>query len=141
MRRAVVSVRQLTPRVAPTGGSGFLVRQDGLVYTNRHVIEPEDDDLTGTPLYVGVPRTNDLDTLDYFPAEIVFSSPHKDGPDFAVLKIAPTEDEKPFPTLPTAIDELNLGASVSVLGYPANSNGTPVLSYNTGYHLSHTRTP
>lgn len=87
VRRGVVFIKRVTPRIASGTGSGFLVNKDGLIYTNRHVIEPATEPLPGTVIYVGVASAADPDELDYFRASVVYTS-NNDALDFAILKIA-----------------------------------------------------
>lgn len=129
-RRSVVFIKRVTPRIAPATGSGFLVSPEGLVYTNRHLIQPPHD-IPGTVLYVGVPSAADPDELDYFKAQVVYAPGH-DGPlDFAILKIA-GPDYGPFAALPLSYDKMMLGRGVAVIGYPFSSDDQPVLSFNKG---------
>src|SRR5262249_51188296 len=85
-RKSVVFIKCLTPGLPPAVGSGFLVTANGLIYTNRHVIQP-DQPIRGTILLVGVPSPRDPDKLDYFRAEVVHVTSAKDPLDFALLKI------------------------------------------------------
>ncbi len=132
-------IKRVTPKIAPAFGSGFLVSQDGLIYTNRHVVATDDPVPAGSVIYVGVPSPQDVDQLDYFRAEKIFVSPG-DGPlDFAILKIAAPSDYGGFPTLPLSYDQVELGSDVAVIGYPF-SGDRPMLSFNKG-SLSSTRVP
>lgn len=140
LRRAVVFVKRVTPRIASSTGSGFLVSSDGLVYTNRHVVEPANATGTETEIYVGVPSAQDPDELDYFQAEVVYQSPKNDPLDFAVLKIAASPTYGPFPTLTRSYEKVSLGRPVAVIGYPFSSDNLPVLSFNKGI-VSSTRVP
>jgi len=140
IRRGVVFIKRVTPRIAPSMGSGFLVNKEGLIYTNRHVIQPADPTNTGTILYVGVPSAQNPDILDYFHARIVYSTNAEDPLDFAILKIAAHPQWGEFPTLQLSFDKLTLGGNVAVIGYPFSSDNQPVLSFNKG-SISSTRVP
>src|SRR5207244_8269452 len=85
-RKSVVFIKCLTPGLPPAVGSGFLVSADGVIYTNRHVIRP-DQPIQGTILLVGVPSPRDAEKLEYFRAEVVHATSAKDPLDLAVLKI------------------------------------------------------
>lgn len=134
VRQGVVYVRRLTPRMAETGGTGYLVSEDGLIFTSRHVVVPTDPRLTGTRVFVGLPRPASPDDLDFYEANIVATSEVDDALDFAVLKVTADPDRLPLPTLPLASAPPRLGEPVAVIGYPFG----PVLSFNRGF-LSATR--
>jgi uncharacterized protein (TIGR03067 family) len=129
VRRAVVHVQSISPGMPPIVGSGFLIRKDGLVVTNRHVVCPRED-MAASTVMVGVP--NQTSGLDYFKAEVVHVSAAGEGVDFALLKIAARPDYGDFPTVPLAPAQLALGRPVAVLGYPFVQEGQPVLSFNKG---------
>lgn len=137
-RKAVVFVRRITPGREVALGSGFLVSSDGLIYTSRHVVEANDATARGTVLLVGVPGRGDPDDLDWFPAALLYSADKGDNLDFAILKIAARDGYGPFPALPLSYDKLELGASVSVIGYPYIRENEAVLSFNKG-SISSTR--
>src|SRR5262249_12870224 len=131
-RMSVVYIKCQVPGLPTATGSGFLVSKDGLVYTNRHVIQLEAP-RRGYTLLVGVPSAKDPDHLDYFKAEVVYAAPARDYLDFAVLKLAARPDYGEFKTLPLSFDKLALGASVAAVGYPAVvSADAPTLSFNKG---------
>lgn len=137
-RKAVVFVRRITPGREVALGSGFLVSSDGLIYTSRHVVEPNDSTARGTVLLVGVPSRRDPDDLDWFPATLVYSADKDENLDFAILKIAAREGYGPFCALPLSFNKLELGASVAVIGYPYIRENEAVLSFNKG-SISSTR--
>jgi S1-C subfamily serine protease len=128
-RKSVVHILCRAPGLPASSGTGFLVSKDGLIYTNRHVLQP------GAPakdylILVGVPSAGNPDVLDYYKAQVVHTAPERDGLDFALIKIAGRGD---FPVLPLSYDKLELGAPVAAIGYPAGldpKNG--VLSFNKG---------
>jgi serine protease Do len=131
-RKAVVFVRRITPGREVALGSGFLVSSDGLIYTSRHVIEPNDATARGTVVLVGVPSRRDPDDHDWFPAEIIYRTDKEENLDFAILKIAARKAYGPFHALPLSYDKLELGASVAVIGYPYIRENEAVLSFNKG---------
>jgi serine protease Do len=137
-RRGVVFVRRVTPGREVALGSGFLVSDDGVIYTSRHVIEPNDTTARGTAVLVGVPSKRDPDDLDWFPASIAYRAPADDNLDFAILKIAASEGYGPFHALPLSYAKLELGAGVAVIGFPYIRENEAVLSFNKG-SISSTR--
>ena len=137
-RKAVVFIRRITPGREVALGSGFLVSTDGLIYTSRHVVEPNDTTARGTVVLVGVPSQRDPDDLDWFKAAIVYRADKEENLDFAILKIAARDEYGPFHSLPLSYDKLELGASVAVIGYPYIRENEAVLSFNKG-SISSTR--
>jgi serine protease Do len=131
-RRGVVLVKSLTPGFEPGVGTGFLVSDDGLIYTNRHVIRPPNEAIKGTVVIVGVPSDKDPDELQYYKAEVV-STADRPGPlDFGVLKIAARKGAAAFRPLPLSFDKLDLGDEVAALGFPLVKDDTPGLSFTKG---------
>lgn len=137
-RKAVVFIRRITPGREVALGSGFLISPEGLIYTSRHVIEPQDRTARGTIVLVGVPSRADPDDLDWFQAVPVYSAPADDHLDFAILKIAAKPEYGAFAALPLSYDKLELGAAVAVIGYPYIRDNEAVLSFNKG-SISSTR--
>ncbi|HVX10717.1 MAG TPA: serine protease [Pirellulales bacterium] len=131
-RKAVVFVRRITPGREVALGSGFLVSTDGVIYTSRHVVEPNDSTSRGTVLLIGVPSKRDPDDLDWFRAALVYRAPKDENLDFAILKIAAQPGYGPFHALPLSHDKLPLGSSVAVIGYPYIHENEAVLSFNKG---------
>jgi hypothetical protein len=132
-RKSVVYIRCLTPGLPSASGSGFLVSRDGVIYTNRHVIRPFPGmSEQGRRVIVGVPSPRNVEELEYFPAEVVYTPPAGDGLDFAVLKIAAGPNYGAFPTLPLCYDKPELGQKVAVLGFPFIKADQPVFSFNKG---------
>ena len=94
-------------------GTGFVVREDGVIVTNFHVVEQ------GLDIRV---VTADGTRLE---ARVIGGDP---GADLAVLKAEP---ESPLPTLPIgASSELQLGERVIALGFALGLEGGP--SVTTG---------
>jgi S1-C subfamily serine protease len=130
-RKSVVFVRRITPGRETALGSGFLVSDDGLIYTGRHVVRSSDPTAKGTLVLVGVPSAADPDDLDTFLADVVYVS-GDDELDFAVLKIAAREGYGELRPLPLSLEKLELGAKVAVIGYPYVRENQAVLSFNKG---------
>src|SRR5690606_39067528 len=119
--RAVVRVVALERGEPASSGSGTLVRPDGLIYTNRHVIEDADDfrieildDVNERP----IPR--------YLARLVGFST----DVDFAVLQIDRDVEGNPvvaeslgLPYLASARSSVQRGDRVYVFGYPGISEG------------------
>jgi DNA-directed RNA polymerase subunit RPC12/RpoP len=66
VRRSVVFIRRSTPGKPTAIGSGFFVTKDGLIATNRHVVQSDAGPNSTTVLFVGVPSAANPDALDYF---------------------------------------------------------------------------
>jgi V8-like Glu-specific endopeptidase len=130
-RKSIVYIKCLVPGLGPMFGTGFLVSPDGLIYTNRHVIRP-DQPIRGSIILVGVPSATKRDGLDFFKAEIVHATPSRDSLDFAVLKVAAKENYGLFPALPLGSDSVELASPVAVLGYPFITSDQQVFAFNPG---------
>lgn len=132
VRKSVVFIRRIAPGLSPALGSGFLVSKEGVVYTNRHVIQPASGPVAGTIILVGVPSAKDPDVLDYFRAEVAYCPESSDKLDFAILKIAARKEYGEFRPLPLAEGKPELGSAAAALGYPVVKDSTPSLSLNKG---------
>lgn len=100
------------------GGTGFIVSEDGLILTNKHVVLDEKADYT-------------VFTIDgkKFPAKVLAKDPVQD---LAILKIEPKDNWK-FPTVKLGdSDKLEIGQTViaigNVLGEFRNSVSVGVIS-------------
>lgn len=131
-RRSVVFIRRETPARETAFGTGFLVRDDGLIITSRHVVAPRAAAALGTAIWVGVPAPADPDDLDFFRARVAYLPPPEANLDFAVLKIAARAEYGNFPVLPLSYDKLQLGADVAVIGYPHVQRHQATLAFNKG---------
>ncbi len=131
VRKSVVFIKCTTTQGVGVG-SGFLVSKDGLVATNRHVIEGHAHGAPPPVLMVGVASAANPDVLDYFKAEVAFCSPPDDTLDFALLKIAARPDYPAFRPLPLATTKVGLGDPAAAIGFPFVAIDQPVLSFNKG---------
>ncbi len=132
VRKSVVFIRRSTPGKPTSTGTGFFVSKDGLIATNRHVVQSEAGPDPSTVLYVGVPSAADPDVLDYFKGQVAFVAPTQDTLDFAIVKIAARPGYQPFRPLTLATTKLELGAPAAAIGFPFAQVNNPVLSFNKG---------
>ncbi len=139
-RRSIVYIRNTTRSLPTSNGTGFIIDQDGVILTNKHVILSPDPRASQTELLVGVPSSDDPDVLDYFIPEVVYLPDPEETTDLAVLKVAAEKNYPGFQALETAYHKQTLGSSVAVIGYPFVQERYPVLSFNKGY-ISSTHVP
>ena len=132
VRRGVVYIKSFIPKVGAGVGTGFLVDETGLIYTNRHVIESGRRSHRNSVILVGVASRADPEKLDYFLAKVVYVVEDPETCDFAVLKIAAKPEYGKFDTLQLATKPLELGDSVFVLGFPYVQEGEPTISFTRG---------
>jgi len=109
-------------------GSGTIVSPDGLIFTNRHVVEGADDFL------ILILQDPSEPPVERFLASVVGVS---EQIDFALLQIdrdingnALNTASLNLPTIPLASERARLGEAISVFGYPGISEG--YLVYTTG---------
>ena len=85
------------------GGTGFLVSQDGLIITNKHVVMDDDAEYT---IF-----TNDGKK---YPAKVIAKDPVQD---LALIRIEASDASQPFPTVKLGdSDSLQIGQSVIAIG-------------------------
>jgi S1-C subfamily serine protease len=132
LRRGVVYIKSFIPNVGTGVGTGFLVDDKGLIYTNRHVIESGNRSHKKSVIVVGVASKDDPDKLDYFQAKVAYVVNEPPSRDFAILKIAARPDYGKFQPLKLAAAKLQLGEDVSVLGFPFIKEGEPTISFTKG---------
>ena len=111
-----VPFQKRTEKQEVGGGSGFIVSEDGMILTNKHVVLSDNADYTVL--------TNDGKT---FPAQVLARDPFQD---LAIIKI---ESEKPLTTVKLGdSDSLQIGQTViaigNVLGEFQNSISVGVIS-------------
>ena len=132
VRKSVVFIRRHTPGLPTSTGTGFFVTKDGVIATNRHVVQSAAGPNPATTLYVGVPSAADPDVLDYFKGQVVYCAPTQDTLDFALVKIAARPGYQSFRPLPLSTAKLDLGAPAAAIGFPFAKVDNPVLSFNKG---------
>jgi serine protease Do len=132
IRRGVVLVRTVVNNRTYAIGSGFVVRSDGVVYTNRHVIEVPAHLKKSLRILVGVPSRKDPDILDYFHAKTALVASESSGLDFAVLKIAAKRTYGRFSVMKTSSLGCGLGQPVTAMGFPDGLSDAPALSVTSG---------
>jgi S1-C subfamily serine protease len=126
--RSVVEIGALKQGQVAGIGSGTIVSPDGLIFTNRHVVEGGDDFL------ILVLQDPSEPPVESFLASVIGVS---DTIDFALLQIDRDLDGRQIdtaqlnlPTIPLAASRARLGETISVFGYPGLSEG--YLVYTTG---------
>ena len=132
IRRGVVLIRTIANNRTYGVGSGILVRQDGVVYTNRHVIKVPSKMKKSLNILVGVPSARNPDILHYFDAKVARVASESSGLDFAILKIAAKRTYGRFPVMKISPEVCRLGQPVTVMGYPDSLSDTPALSVTRG---------
>ena len=129
------------------GGSGSIIRKDGLILTNAHVAQPEADGLSDrygdigleNPEYVLIHLTDGMTDMNA-PATYRAKVVEADGAlDVAVIQIYADEDgdelddDPDLPTVPIGSSgELRAGDDVTVLGFPGVARSEDSITVTTG---------
>jgi len=101
--------QEITPRIYGSG-SGFIVSEDGLVYTNHHVIAAEKPSMVVTSINV-VWKSG-----EYRTATLIASDPIAD---FAILQIDKENEDETFVPVPLGdSDNITPGTMVAAIGSP-----------------------
>jgi putative serine protease PepD len=122
-----------------SSGSGSLLNDQGYVLTNFHVVgDTKTGQLYSTQkvVMVGLNWDNPAAAPDtFYRAEVVKGDPHLD---LAILHIVSLENGDPLPTglafpyIPAGnSDDLKIGDSIAVIGYPGLGGDTPTLTRGT----------
>jgi len=126
--------------VAKWGGSGTIMSEDGLILTNCHVAFPQamrnDPGLEYDALVIGITTRSDEPPRYAYLAEVV---QYDATLDLAVIQITHTFDGTPvvaaelnLPTVPVGdSDEMEIGDSLSIFGYPGIGGDTLTLTSGT----------
>jgi S1-C subfamily serine protease len=120
-----------------SSGSGTLINETGLIYTNRHVIEDsedydEDDSYLGDDFHIFLlGDMGELPQPSYY-ASLIYVS---DEIDFAILQIDRDDrgrdidpEDLSLPFLPTTNDTVGYGEPIYIFGYPDIGDGYLVLT-------------
>ncbi|MEL6271213.1 MAG: serine protease, partial [Chloroflexota bacterium] len=126
---SVVLIEAVQGSRALSGGSGTIISPDGIIYTNRHVIEDGSD----FAIYM-LDDIREQPVLRYY-ATLQYVSNNIDV-DFAILKIDRDSNQRPIdataenlPYLPAAAgEEVNIGERIRIFGYPGIGEGYMVVT-------------
>jgi len=108
-----------------SSGSGTIIRGDGIILTNNHVVE----DANG-PCKIGIATSSALPPSFLYTAKIVSVVANFD---IALLAINEKKDGFPFVNIDTSRREPKLGEKIEILGYP--SIGGSTISFSSGYAM------
>lgn len=124
----VVTIGRISPNGVEMLGTGFIVRAPDTIVTPRHVIGDSDNGLV-----ILMPRIESFsqyqDTSDNrcmsFPVKIIESDPIHD---ISILKLDGPSFVGNLPTI-GGFDDIEVGQSVDIYGYPHCTEGRRVLTY------------
>ncbi len=129
LRPGVVFVRRVYLGGRAFTGSGFIATREGLVFTNRHVVEGAADDVR---FQVGLADPSNPTHLEVRPAALLFVSPPDSPLDLAALRVDPASVSWPLQPLSLSKAAVSLGDPVTALGFPAVHDQQMVLSVTRG---------
>lgn len=129
--QSVVNIIALDANLEPfSTGSGTIVTPDGVIYTNRHVI----DDGADFAIFTLGDDMGELPELSYFASLVsVF-----DQLDFAVLQIDRDSEGRRIdasslnlPFITPSVEEVGIGDQVTIFGYPQIADGYMLVTTGT----------